>query len=144
MRPPRRRGRSLGRRRTTITTTIDAHLILVVDDDDAIRTVAAEVLDDDPTLRTIQACDGAEALALVAAQRPALVLLDLAMPVLDGFEVCRRLRADPTTRAIPIVVMSASERRQAALDAGANEFIAKPFAIDRLAGAVRRWLGLPV
>jgi two-component system phosphate regulon response regulator PhoB len=99
----------------------------VVDDDEAIRTVASEVLDDEPSLRTAQARDGAE-------------VLDLAMPVLDGFEVCRRLKPDPETRAIPVVVMSAGERRQSALDAGADDFIAKPFGIVQLAQTVHRWL----
>jgi CheY-like chemotaxis protein len=113
----------------------------VVDDDDAVRAVAVEVLDDEPVLRTAQARDGAEAMALVARERPALVLLDLGMPRVDGFEVCRRLKADPATRSIPVVVMSAGEGRRAALDAGADDFLAKPFGIDQLAAAVHRGLG---
>jgi CheY-like chemotaxis protein len=120
----------------------DRHLVLVVDDDAAIRGLAAAVLEDEPALRTAQAVDGADALDMLARERPSVVLLDLAMPRVDGFEVCRRLKADPATRSIPVVAMSAGGRRQAALDAGADDFVGKPFGIDDLAAAVHRWVAV--
>jgi len=77
----------------------------------------------------IQASGGIEGLAIARAQRPDLILLDLAMPDLDGTEVCRRLRADPITRETPVIVVTArtdADARRAALSAGADDFLSKP------------------
>lgn len=77
-----------------------------------------------------EAADGAEALARARGERPSLVLLDVMMPRVDGWEVAARLAADPATREIPIVFLSAraglEDRRQAKL-AGAVGYIVKPF-----------------
>ena len=78
-----------------------------------------------------EARDGQEAVAVAARARPALILLDIAMPRLDGIEACRRLRADAATRGTTIVMLTAQtggddERR--ALAAGANRYLTKPFS----------------
>jgi putative two-component system response regulator len=76
-----------------------------------------------------EARDGLEALALVAAEEPDLVLLDVDMPGLDGIEVCRRLKASERTRLVPVVIVTAFQDRAvrlAGLDAGADDFLTKP------------------
>src|SRR3989442_1361541 len=114
--------------------------VLVVDDDPAILDVLDEFVGDDLGMAVARATNGAAALAAVAARRPDLVILDLRMPVLDGFEACRRLKADPATRAIPVVAVSADGNRGAALACGCDDFLAKPFDLDAIERVVRRWL----
>ncbi|MBI5793008.1 MAG: response regulator [Rhodocyclales bacterium] len=91
------------------------------------------------------AASGGEALAVVAAQAPDLILLDVMMPDLDGFEVTRRLKADARTSAIPIILITALEdsaSRIKGLDAGAEEFITKPVSRAELRVRVRNMLRL--
>jgi two-component system alkaline phosphatase synthesis response regulator PhoP len=114
--------------------------VLVVDDDAGIRALLVDFLAVDLGLAVAEARDGAEALAIVDRERPALVLLDLMMPVLDGLEVCRRLKADPATRAIPAVAISAAPDWESALACGCGDFVAKPFDLDALKSTLRRWL----
>src|SRR4029453_19222067 len=77
----------------------------------------------------LSARSGEEALAKVASDRPDLVLLDIVMPRVDGYEVCKRLRNDPGSSYLPVVMITASdqEERVRALEAGADDFIQKPF-----------------
>jgi adenylate cyclase len=77
----------------------------------------------------IPATSGREALVKVTTEQPDLILLDVLMPKMDGYEVCRRLRADPATRLLPIVMITASgnQEKVKAIEAGADDFIAKPF-----------------
>jgi DNA-binding NarL/FixJ family response regulator len=88
------------------------------------------------------ASSGAEALAAVAALAPDLILLDILMPGMDGYEVCRRLREDPATEALPVLMITADEdqRKVPALDSGADDFIRKPFERDELLARVRSLL----
>jgi CheY-like chemotaxis protein len=81
------------------------------------------------------AVDGAEALEHTAAQLPDIVLMDLSLPVIDGWEAIRRLKADPATRSIPIIALTAhamSGDREKALAAGADDYDTKPVELDRL------------
>ena len=82
---------------------------------------------------------GRQALDLVGRQRPDLVIADVMMPVLGGAELCRRLKAEPDTAAIPVILMSAAGARPA-WAAGADAFIAKPFQLDAMEALVRHWL----
>lgn len=87
--------------------------------------------------------DGAEGLAQAKAQGPDLILMDLGLPVLDGWEVTRRLRETPETAAVPIVALSAHampEDRERALAAGCNDFIAKPTDFPRLLDRIKALL----
>lgn len=105
--------------------------ILVVDDVEANRILLRDILELDG-LEVMLAQDGAEALRAVSASAPDLVLLDVNMPGLNGLEVCRRLRADPESEALPIILVTAlSERthRLEGIGAGANDYLTKP--IDR-------------
>src|SRR5471030_1592735 len=88
----------------------------------------------------LSANDGATALRLCAAELPDLVLLDVMMPEMDGFEVCRRLKADPATSHIPVVMVTALDGRRdrlAGLDAGADDFLTKPIDDMTLMARVR-------
>ena len=113
-------------------------LVLVVEDDESITGVIRPALEDEG-YRVLTAVGGG-ALPLAHAQQPDVILLDLHMPLMDGAEVCRRLRADPATAHIPIIVMSAS-RHLTAITAHLpiDDHMAKPFDLDDLLRAVTRW-----
>jgi len=94
----------------------------------------------------LAASNGEDALAIALREVPDLVLLDIRMPRLTGYDVCRRLRADPATQHIPIAFLSAKGQDsevQAGMDAGATDYILKPFAPDQLANRVSLLLGQP-
>jgi CheY-like chemotaxis protein len=87
--------------------------------------------------------DGEEGCARAAAERPDLILMDLEMPRIDGWEATRRLKANPVTRDIPIIALSAhalAGSREKALAAGCDEFDTKPVEFDRLVATIRRVL----
>ena len=91
----------------------------------------------------IEASTGAEALDLATRHRPAAVVMDLAMPVMDGLEATRRLKQDPRTAAVPIVMVTAHtspEHRRAAEDAGCAAFLPKPADLDDVITELRRVL----
>ena len=78
---------------------------------------------------------------MAAAERPDIILMDLEMPVVDGWEATRRLKSNPQTRDIPVIALSAhtlAGERERALAAGCNEFDSKPIEFDRLGATVRR------
>ncbi len=102
--------------------------ILVVDDIEAnVRLLEAKLSAE--YYEVLTATDGATALAMAAQERPDIILLDVMMPGMDGFQVCRRLKEDAVTRHIPVVLVTALDGRQdriAGLEAGADEFLTKP------------------
>jgi CheY-like chemotaxis protein len=105
----------------------EAPLILVVDDDEMNRELMVTVLNR-TGYRTIEAINGNQALTMAASQSPVLILLDIRMPDISGYEVCSRLKADPITQAIKVIILSAYENdteRQNAMNAGADDFIPK-------------------
>ena len=81
------------------------------------------------------AVDGAQGVSMAAELRPALILMDLSLPVMDGWEAIRRLKADPQTARIPIIALTAharAEDEKSAREAGANDFDTKPVDLSRL------------
>ena len=111
--------------------------ILIVDDEEPVRDFLAQLLAD-AGHRTLQAIHGNQALELVENERPDLVVSDIMMPVLNGAELCRRLKAGTATNAIPVILMSAAGP-QAADGTGADAFIAKPFDLEDMEALVGRW-----
>jgi two-component system chemotaxis response regulator CheY len=105
--------------------------VLIVDDDPFIRKLIATTLEDVAAFELHEAADGGEALEVARRERPALVFLDVDMPVLDGIETCTRLRSERSTSHATIVMLTAAhgdsvERR--AEEAGADLFLTKPFS----------------
>jgi CheY-like chemotaxis protein len=85
------------------------------------------------------ATNGREALEAVAQEKPSLILLDLMMPEIDGYEVLRRLRADPETEDIRIIILSALNSNEdivKGFDLGANDFLTKPISMEKLVNVV--------
>ncbi|HPA52105.1 MAG TPA: response regulator [Thermoanaerobaculia bacterium] len=116
--------------------------ILVVDDDEMNRDMLSRRL-----LRkgyeVALAVNGAEAIEKARAERPELILMDLSMPVLDGYEATRRLKADTSTSRIPIIGLSAHAMvgdREKALSAGCDDYDTKPVELPRLLGKVESFL----
>src|SRR3989344_7835213 len=92
------------------------------------------------------AADGQEALERIEVRVPDLILLDIKMPNLNGWQVCERLKADEKTRKIPIIMVTAfgqKEARQRSMDLGADEFIPKPFETPALLETIKRILDRP-
>jgi CheY-like chemotaxis protein/RNA polymerase subunit RPABC4/transcription elongation factor Spt4 len=118
--------------------------ILVVDDDDLVRTMVARALEPLPLHpELIQAADGPESLEAAKLLRPDLVILDLNMPRMDGFEVCRRLRASIQTTFVPILMLTAStdeQSRSQGFLVGTDDYMAKPVSIPELHARVTRLL----
>jgi CheY-like chemotaxis protein len=117
-------------------------LVLIVDDHEDGRELSAELLELH-RFRVVQAQDGPSALRLEAELGPDLVLLDLAMPGLDGIEVARRLRSTPRGARLAIVALTAftqPEVLRRAIDAGCDEALIKPMEPEDLAAALRQAL----
>lgn len=118
--------------------------ILIADDDNISRELLQEILTCEG-FEVILAGDGQEAVDVFGRFRPDIVLLDLQMPRLDGLEVCRRIKADPDTRLVPIVLVTALSHvddRVRGIRAGADDFLTKPIERHELVARIRSLLGL--
>jgi putative two-component system response regulator len=121
-----------------------ASRILVVDDSSFDRNVVHDQLVEAGYLVSV-AADGEEALVEIEARPPDLVLLDVIMPKLDGYEVCRRIKSDPRTILIPVVMITSlhsTDERIRGIDAGADDFLTKPFNQQEMLTRVRSLLKL--
>ena len=103
-------------------------IVLVVDDNEQNLELLLAYLED-IECDTISAVDGADAIKKVRTHNPDLVLLDIMMPKMSGFEVCRRLKADPATEHIPVIMVTALSELgdiERAIDSGTDDFLSKP------------------
>lgn len=119
-----------------------AYKILVVDDEPPIVRLMEFILARQGH-EMVVAVNGEEALEKVRAESPDLVLLDIMMPRIDGYEVARTLRADPTHGDIPIIMLSAKAQEEdirKGLEVGVDEYITKPFSPDHLVKVVTDYL----
>jgi two-component system phosphate regulon response regulator PhoB len=113
--------------------------ILVVEDEDDIRNLVVHQLQREG-LTTLAAATGLQALEIARRTPPALIILDLMLPGLPGTEVCRRLRAEPETRDVPIIILSARGEeidRVVGFEVGADDYVTKPFSPRELVLRVR-------
>jgi two-component system cell cycle response regulator DivK len=116
--------------------------ILVVEDQEDNRQIIRDLLSATDYELT-EAENGEEALAAVAKQRPDLILMDIQMPVLDGYEATRRIKADPALRAIPIIAITSyalSGDEQKAREAGCDDYVPKPYSPRQLLAKIRQYL----
>jgi len=110
--------------------------ILVVDDEPQIRRVMRTTLSAQGYV-IVEAADGQEALEKMRSVRPSLVLLDVNMPIMDGLETCRALRAGSDVPIIMLTVRNTEKDKVRALDAGADDYVVKPFGIQELLARIR-------
>ncbi len=114
---------------------------IVVVDDDARNRALVRRLFAGPDYRVVEAADGESGLDLIRSVHPDCVLLDLAMPGLDGFEVLERLRVDPRVRDVPVLVLTASAESTGAMEralrSGAVDYLTKPISVERVTARVR-------
>ena len=115
--------------------------LLLVDDAEDIRRMYQDFLES-KGVRVVTAADGQAAIEAVGYESPDAIVLDLAMPKMDGWEVIRHLRKEPWSSRIPIVVLSGLDEKESALAAGANSYLAKPALPKDVLDEVRRLLSL--
>ena len=116
--------------------------VLVVEDSPAQQKMITDLLLSSDMNVTV-AADGVEALEQMQGQRPDLVVLDIVMPRMNGYEVCRRIKADPKTQDVPVVMCSSKGEefdRYWGMKQGADAYIAKPFQPTELVGTVKQLL----
>jgi DNA-binding response OmpR family regulator len=124
-----------------------AKKILIVDDEAHIRALLEQTLEEleDEGVELLSADNGEDALALVAAEKPDLVFLDVMMPKMNGYDVCQAVRSDLDLRDVTIVLLTAKGQdvdRLHGLDVGADEYRTKPFDPDELLELARDRIGL--
>ena len=118
-------------------------VILIVEDAFDNREIMRTVVEDVLGYSVVAVRDGAAALQAIAEHRPDLILMDLMMPVLDGFQVINEIKSNPQTANIPVLAVSALSRtndRERAIAYGAADYVTKPFDIDELTSMIERYV----
>ena len=113
--------------------------ILVVDDEDEVRAGLREFLEG-MDYAICEAADGAEALAKTFTEKPHVILLDLRLPKVDGYQVCHTLKGNPITSGIPIIMLTAlnaTPNKIKGIEFGADDYVDKPFDLDELAARIK-------
>ncbi|MFC1799946.1 response regulator transcription factor [Candidatus Eisenbacteria bacterium] len=118
--------------------------VLVIDDEEYIQHIlnfsfGAEGYD------VVTAADGEEGIKKAKSEKPDIIVLDIMMPKMDGYEACKRLKTDPSTKSIPVILLTAKGRevdRKLGSQAGADDYVVKPFSpgrlIERVEGMMKR------
>lgn len=118
--------------------------ILLVEDNEMNRDMLSRRLSRNG-FEVLIAVNGQEGVDLALAEKPALILMDMSLPVLDGWEATRRVKADPATAAIPVIALTAhamAKDREDAMAAGCDDFDTKPVELPRLMGKIKALLGM--
>jgi len=118
--------------------------ILLAEDEDAVRALVGETIRDDSRYCLLEARNGKEALEIARREKPDLLLLDIVMPIYDGFEVCRQLKSDARTKDITIIMLTAlaqESNREMGRRLGADGYFTKPFSPTALIMKVEEALG---
>ena len=119
--------------------------VLLVDDEEGILSLVSATLGGDDRYGILLARDGEEALAIARRDKPDVILLDIMMPEMNGFEVCRQLKSDPATSSIVVVMLTAVAQdadRCRGQQVGADDYFTKPFSPTALLNKVEEVLGL--
>jgi two-component system cell cycle response regulator len=117
--------------------------VLVVDDNAQNLELLCIYMEDLPEVRVVTAVNGLDALAKIAQESPDLVLLDIMMPKMSGFEVCKRIKSDPKTRDIVVIMVTALNETgdlERAAECGTDDYVTKPIDRRALAEQVRKLL----
>jgi two-component system cell cycle response regulator DivK len=125
-------------------TTAKPNRILIAEDLDENR-IALKLMLKLAGFEPLEARDGEQAIEVVRRERPDLVLMDISLPIIDGLQATRELRADPELRQLPIIIVSAydnPETREEARASGSTDYISKPIEFDQLKGMIERYLQL--
>lgn len=130
--------------REDLTMPVDAGLALIVDDDKDLNTILKRLIERKiEALRVAQAFDGFEAGRIIAERHPAIVLLDLNLPGVDGVSLCRKIRSDESFGQPTVIAMTGiaeDEAKPRMMDAGANAFFSKPINFESLLNKIRELL----
>lgn len=117
--------------------------ILLVEDNEMNRDMLSRRLARNG-FEVVMATDGGQGVAMATSEKPDLILMDMSLPVLDGWEATRRVKADPATQSIPVIALTAhalEEDREKSLAAGCDDFDTKPVELPRLLGKIQALLG---
>jgi CheY-like chemotaxis protein len=123
---------------------MDKPKILVADDEPGVRLTVSRMLEKEYVV--LEAVNGEEAVDIAQGQKPDLILMDLIMPKMDGYTACSKIRANPATKAIPVVILTAvghELNKKFAEEVGANGYITKPFLLKDLENTIRKILETP-
>ncbi|WP_010279142.1 response regulator [Paenibacillus senegalensis] len=122
---------------------MEKHTILIIDDTLTIIELFRSLIGEE--YRILSATNGPEGIDIAIKTRPDLILLDVMMPVMDGFEVCKQLKENALTQSIPVIMITVLDHREeekAGLDAGAIDYIAKPFHLENVRAKIKNHLQL--
>jgi CheY-like chemotaxis protein len=120
---------------------MDKQKILIADDEPGVRSIVSRILEEEYIV--LEAANGEEAIDIAKGQQPALVLMDLMMPKIDGYAACLRIKSDQATKGIPVVILTAighELNKKFAAEMGADGYITKPFTRESLLEEMRRLL----
>ena len=121
---------------------MDKKKILIADDEPTIRLMVRKMLDKDYIV--LEATNGEEAVDIAKGQKPDIILMDIMMPKMDGYNACFKIKDDRATKAIPVVILTAvghELNKKYAVEMGADGYITKPFTADMLLDQIRQILG---
>jgi two-component system cell cycle response regulator DivK len=113
--------------------------ILVVEDQKDNRQIIRDMLSG-TDYEITEAENGEQALVAIAKQRPDLILMDIQLPVMDGYEATRRIKTDPALQSIPIIAVTSYVEEQKALAAGCDEYVPEPYSPRQLLAKIRQYL----